>query len=853
MRRINTLLLLILAYKLFGQISPLSDFLEWPSQWQGDTANFKLVGGQLKLMAETAGSSTIFLKEAQTIPATFRMEINLEFAPSINNLFRIYFSSEPELSTSSTGYFFQLGENGDQDGWTLFSYQGLDQQLILKGPVLLGASTAINEELFVRLDTIISWISSHEKDSSAVWFNAPSSTFTILSGQFYVGIQCVYTESRKDKFNFQNLLVLPDVQDTLNPKIKGVAAIPPYDIVIEFDEGVHPGSALDSSNYFLLPVMSFPKHMHLISPTKVRLSYQNALPINQELTLEVSRVQDFTKHTLVTTLHKFTIFSPDDPVFGDIVIHEIMVDPTPVVGLPPLEYVELYNPTSKTFDLEGFKLAIGPSERLLPPVVLHPGQFLLICAQGSENMLATFGSVYGLSDWATLPNTSGQLQLFDNQGILIYKLNYNSEWYRDAGKSTGGYSLEMVDVMNRCAGAENWRGSQDNRGGTPGQENSWPVQSFSPLSVSLSGIGDNELSISFNRSLHSNGLPKTIFKTNPELSLKEVVPSADSKDWKLTFNENFREGQIYQITIAPPVTDCINTMWLDTLHLSFGKTKQPQPGDLIVTEILFDPKPNREDYVEIYNPTSYFIDLTNLTLSKNLSEQGHQVNTTYMPPKSYLCFSSEGSSIVKDYPFSDASKIFKQSLPTLPNDQGVIYMNNGISGELICYQFYHQSWHHPLIDNAEGVALERISITDTAHGSVNWASASGSTGYGTPGVKNSQEGPKNSKEDSLLIIEKSVFSPDADGYDDLLNMEIHPDKPGYTVQVWLYNERGLMLRTLIPQVTIGLDYNQFSWDGTNMDGEQVPLGRYIIFAKFLHPTGQVQLIKKSVVVAGFTK
>ncbi len=64
------------------------------------------------------------------------------------------------------------------------------------------------------------------------------------------------------------------------------------------------------------------------------------------------------------------------------------------------------------------------------------------------------------------------------------------------------------------------------------------------------------------------------------------------------------------------------------------------------------------------------------------------------------------------------------------------YLN--AQGNIIDELVYNEKWHFKLIDNDEGVALERIDYNAPTQQQDNWHSAASSVGYGTPTYKNSQ-------------------------------------------------------------------------------------------------------------------
>ena len=46
----------------------------------------------------------------------------------------------------------------------------------------------------------------------------------------------------------------------------------------------------------------------------------------------------------------------------ELIINEFLCDESPSVGLPKVEYIEIYNKSSKYFNLNGFKISDGSSD-----------------------------------------------------------------------------------------------------------------------------------------------------------------------------------------------------------------------------------------------------------------------------------------------------------------------------------------------------------------------------------------------------------------------------------------------------------------------------------------------------------
>ena len=105
------------------------------------------------------------------------------------------------------------------------------------------------------------------------------------------------------------------------------------------------------------------------------------------------------------------------------------------------------------------------------------------------------------------------------------------------------------------------------------------------------------------------------------------------------------------------------------------------------------------------------------------------------------------------------------------------------NGEVLDELKYQSNWHFQLLENVEGVSLERINPNTTTQNPSNWHSASATVGYASPGNRNSQYFQGEQTAGNISISPKMI-SPDNDGKDDFLNIHyqlflrryLHSDK-----------------------------------------------------------------------------
>jgi hypothetical protein len=157
----------------------------------------------------------------------------------------------------------------------------------------------------------------------------------------------------------------------------------------------------------------------------------------------------------------------------DIIIDEIMVDPTPSAGLPPNEWIELKNISSSPVNLQQWRIGdLTGQSGPMPAFILQPDSFVIVCPANAVASMAAYGTTITVTNFPSLDNDADRLFLKSVTGQIIHSINYNTGWYNNVVKKEGGWTLEMTDTQNPCTGSNNWKASMNSIGGTPGRKNS---------------------------------------------------------------------------------------------------------------------------------------------------------------------------------------------------------------------------------------------------------------------------------------------------------------------------------------------------------------------------------------------
>jgi hypothetical protein len=639
------------------------------------------------------------------------------------------------------------------------------------------------------------------------------------------------------------------LQDLLPPSISSFILVDDKTIRIHFTE------ALDTTSIGLIDVVFSPNininNTQVLGLDTLLINTQNAFTNKTQYTVTLTNIMDCSSNdTSLQFLFDYVV--PDTAQNYDVLITEIMADPDPIKGLPNAEYIELHNRSTKIINLKNWVLADGSGRAKLPDYLLFPDSFITITS--SSHALPFDANVLRVSGFPSLGNDADALTLFNDFGQVIHHVNYTSDWFTDALKRNGGWSLEMVDVNNPC-GLNNWKASINLLGGTPSKQNS--VKKFnrdnqSPKLIRAYARDEKRVELFFDEAMDSASFLNSRFVVNNLFlpsSIIGVAPLYNSTI--LQFTDTLLRDEIYQLVIDS-VRDCTGNSIQDFRSIDFGLPYFADSNQLFINEVLFNPRSGGVDFVELYNNSNKLIDVKDLMLAKrdelgnidqieNIAPAGFTIN-----PNSYVVIASDPEILQQQYYCMFPEQIVRANTPSMNDDAGNIILLN-TQGAVLDELVYDDKMHVPLLDDKDGVSIERIDAARSANERTNWTSAAASFGYATPTYKNSQY-LITDRAESVMELQPKTISPDGDGYEDVMNINYLLSEYGYTGTLTVFNAAGKEVKQLFKNNILGTS-GTYTWDGTADNGQKVPIGLYVFYFEIFNLKGEVKSYKTVGVVA----
>lgn len=822
--------------------------------WQGDIVKFQSINGQLISNSKIANDRFyISTHSARLVKTQWEFELNLAFNTSSVNYVDVFLSSDSAVLTGlNSGYFIRIG--GTEDEMSLYKKSGAAQVEILDGKngKTDHSSNALKiKVLYDSMGFFNLWVDSTGKGISYI-LDGKVKEDVQVNGKYFGFVIRQSTSGFFQKHSLDNLYIGPILSDTIPPAVIRLEVLNQDTLLLQFSEKLRSPLSLHSMevNYSIgNPV--FLKALNSDS-SLWKLSLAKSLEPYKPYSLLLKNLEDPLGNVIKDTQLYFRWVPVFAPKLHDLLITEWLPDPDPEILLPNEEFIEIRNTSEHALQLSNCRIDDGTSFAHLPQIILEKDSLLILCRDGTEGKFQGFGNVVGLKSFPSLNNTQDILNLRNAEGELIHRVVYDLESYQDVFKSQGGWSIEMIDPNNPCDKL-NYRASIDSSGGTPGRLNSvWGLNSdlVKPYITKVKMKESTVISLEFNEALDSvNAIRKDNF-------IQSELPFLRS-----SLNQNVIDihllrapetGKLYTLQVKN-ILDCVENILNDTI-VQFAVPEMVRKGDVLISEILFNPTAGGVDFIELFNASDKIVTLKGLSLF-NLSETQTPETIVFLDttgelffPKTYKVLCTDPEWVKANFFHHDASAFVKlNSFVPMDDDKGHIGISAG-GGIVLDEIKYSEHMHWPLLTEKEGVSLERISFEMNMDQGSNATSAAASYGFATPGMPNSHL-RKMDEYGQWIHIEPEVFSPDQDGQDDLLAVSIKTDCRDCQVSIKIFDAHGQLIRDMVNNLPIGNEQTWF-WDGITDYGKKAEIGIYIIFTELYGMTQKRMVSRKTCTVGG---
>ena len=289
-----------------------------------------------------------------------------------------------------------------------------------------------------------------------------------------------------------------------------------------------------------------------------------------------------TDSTSLSVEQSFTLTVVDE--FRSVLINEVHYNGTD--NTIPDEFIELYNPTESSVDLNSWSVR-GGIDYFLPANTVLPSHSFLVLAENPATIQSRYG-VMALGPWSGGINRNGErLTLRDANNAVVNEVDFESEFPWPISPNGEGHSMQLVHPSLDNSLGSSWRGALP----TPGVTNSVYATNAAP--------NIRQVNHSPNSPASTNQVVITAKVTDPNgvgsvsLAYQVVVPGN-----YIPATLPLTRAQLDQINANPALTNALNpafeaaTNWNTLAMHDDGLNGDAVAGDDIYS-VLQPPQANR--------------------------------------------------------------------------------------------------------------------------------------------------------------------------------------------------------------------------------------------------------------------
>lgn len=628
-----------------------------------------------------------------------------------------------------------------------------------------------------------------------------------------------------------------DFQDKYAPKISSLSVDYYKNVKLVFDEFLFSVDSLQLNNK---PIFDFYIRDNFIE-------FKHSETASNDWIIGVYGVKDCLGNSDSLSVFNYKFNNSEIPKRGDILISEFLADAFPVRKLPDTEYVELFNKSDKYLYLGGTKICRDNNCAVLPDFYMEPNSYVILCDYFAEHKFETAIEVIPVINFPDLLSGGASIFYRNQEGLLLDKVLYHSSWYKDAFKRDGGFSLERSSFNDFCA--EDFIESQDPMGGSPGLANSVQeikLKDFSRTDALKVMIIHSRIAVlEMDHACNEFGLEHIQILPEHAQVIRVEADSNDMGKFYLYFDSDLSLNQSYNLLIDS-FFNCAGLMV--SYEFKMVHCKHPKTEQILINEILFNPKTGFNDYVELFNNSMDYLNLYGLYLANSddlfgLAKDKVVINKNYcLEPGSYVLLGDDFSNASPNYKNVIQERLIPMSLISMPDDKGIIQVYDSNFNLLDAFS-YSEKMHHFLIKDREGKALEKVNPRSISYASdALWVSASSENNFGSPTRENSQMFDGQNIPASVLNVWPLGISPDNNGYRDFMEIIVKGPEADFYVKAEIINVLGQVIYDFGGVKLLGNEL-KLLWEGQDKWGNRVNNGHYFIRVELVKGEKSIREIK----------